>query len=305
MLEDLGLLPALEMVATQFVQQTGIACTLDAPAGISSEWTEAPEVAICLYRIVQEALNNVLKHARASKVRIRLEAESPDSISLRVIDDGVGMDHLDMRKPDSFGILGMQERVRPHGGLVRIDSVPGKGTTLEVHISRATAPLAGASRAKAVHSGYTSHEEPPHEGLDDAHTLPRLLSRTSHRALQDAIDALAGSVVVIDSRGVIRFVNRAWTEFVRRNGNVHAEAVGPGVNYLDSCREYATFDPAGRNLWQGLDELLHGSRTAFECVYTCHSPDEWRWYQMHAIPMANGDVMVEHFLIRHERRGRD
>ena len=255
MLEDLGLVPALELLASQFGQQTGIACRIDAPPGIYEALTEAPEVAICLYRIVQEALNNVVKHAHARNVRIRLVTESSAAISLQVTDDGVGMDDADRHKSESFGILGIQERVRSHGGFMRIESTPGAGTRLEVHFPLGARPPVVARHIGAAHSGDRSQEDTEHEGLDDAHTLPRLLSRTTQRALQDAIDALAGNVAILDAHGVIRFVNRAWIEFARRNGVPDPASVGPGVDYIEACRK----SPIGRRRGTGRCARTQGS----------------------------------------------
>src|SRR5206468_9930702 len=107
MLEDLGLVPALEAMASHFSQQTGIACRVDAPEeDVSNEWVEAPSVALCLYRVAQEALNNVAKHSDASEVHIRLAMATESSISLQIGDNGRGMAAADMRKLESFGILG-------------------------------------------------------------------------------------------------------------------------------------------------------------------------------------------------------
>ncbi|WP_213959295.1 MULTISPECIES: PAS domain S-box protein [unclassified Variovorax] len=303
MLEDLGLLPALELLASQFGQQTGIVCRIDAPPGIYEAPTEDPELAICLYRVVQEALNNVVKHAHASTVRIRLVMESAVAISLQVTDDGVGMDEADLHKSESFGILGIQERVRSHGGLMRIESTPGAGTRLEVHFPLGARPPVVARHARAARSGDSAREDTDHEALDDAHTLPRLLSRTTQRALQDAIDALTGNVAILDAHGVIRFVNRAWNEFARRNGVPDTASVGHGVDYIEACRKSRMANVEAPDVARGLKELLNGNRTAFSSTYACHSPDELRWFQMNATPMANGNVLVEHVLIRHESRG--
>ncbi len=116
MLEDPGPLPALEAMASQFSQQSGIACEIDAVSELTDELLEAPAVAICLYRVVQEALNNVAKHSGASEVHIRL-VNHQRTRSRCVRDNGQGMESLDRRKFESFGILGMQERVRAHGGV--------------------------------------------------------------------------------------------------------------------------------------------------------------------------------------------
>ena len=132
MLEDLGLEPALEVLVAQFSQRTGIACHLDERRDAGERALESPAVVTCLYRVVQEALNNVAKHARASTVHVRLASAAHGGLVLRVSDDGEGMSLGDRRKADSFGLLGMHERVRALGGVLRIDSQPGAGTTVEV-----------------------------------------------------------------------------------------------------------------------------------------------------------------------------
>jgi PAS domain S-box-containing protein len=134
-LDDLGFVPALSALASQFRQRTGVSCQLevhDVPSGVSSGWTP---VATSLFRIAQEALNNVLKHAQASAVQIRLEAVPGGHLRLRVTDNGRGMCEADRRKAQSFGLLGMQERVRELGGSLRIAGQLGAGTTIEVMVA--------------------------------------------------------------------------------------------------------------------------------------------------------------------------
>lgn len=133
MLEDLGLVPALEMLAAQFRQHSGIRCRIEADDDGGIE-VESPAVATSLYRIAQESLNNVLKHAGARQVTIRLGATEDDRVLLSIHDDGVGFDPAVRRKPSSFGLLGMSERIRALGGELRIDSQPGAGTTIEVRM---------------------------------------------------------------------------------------------------------------------------------------------------------------------------
>jgi len=302
MLEDLGLLPALEAMASQFSQQSGIACEVDAADEMTSELLEAPSVAICLYRVAQEALNNVGKHSHASEVHIRLVKAPENSISLRVRDNGRGMKSADRRKSESFGILGMQERVRAHGGIMHIDGTPGSGTVLEVLI-----PLAGTSWAPGSPFGSkpaddSADADSTYGALDDGRALPRLLSRATDQTLQDVIDAIAGIVAVMDRHGTIRFVNRAWAQFSGRNGIPGTATGSPGANYLEVCRRSSRDDELALTILRGLEEVLYEGRAAFTCEYSCHSREEKRWFRMHATPMANGDVLVAHFLIRVEER---
>lgn len=154
MLEDLGLVAALEMLARQFGERTGISCTVQANAELEDAMVDLPQLATCLYRVTQEALNNVVKHAGASSVDIRLSAVAPDWISLRITDDGSGMSVDDRRKSSSFGIAGMNERLRAQGGTLRIDSTPGAGTTLE-----ALVPLRGRSAQNGAPSDHLDADD--------------------------------------------------------------------------------------------------------------------------------------------------
>jgi PAS domain S-box-containing protein len=134
MLEDLGLAPALEALAAQFQQRTGIACHLDADPRASETALESTATTTCLYRVAQESLNNVAKHAQAHAVELQLESAPDGQLVLRVTDDGQGFGADDRRKPESFGLLGMHERVRALGGTVRVRSRAGAGTTVEVRL---------------------------------------------------------------------------------------------------------------------------------------------------------------------------
>ena len=92
----------------------------------------ASEIETTLYRIAQEALNNIAKHARARHVEIILERRT-DQVSLIVEDDGVGFIPADMDgERRGFGLLGMQERAALVGATVQIESAPGEGTTIFV-----------------------------------------------------------------------------------------------------------------------------------------------------------------------------
>jgi len=147
MLEDLGIVPALELMARQFSQRSGVACRFDAGEGRAgaagapaAELRASAAVTTCLYRVAQEALNNVVKHAGARQVQLSLRQATSGWLQLRIHDDGRGMDTGDRRPPHSFGLLGMRERVRAVGGSLQVDSVPGVGTTIVVTVV-AEAPL--------------------------------------------------------------------------------------------------------------------------------------------------------------------
>jgi signal transduction histidine kinase len=131
-LDDFGLVAALERLTESFTEQTGIA------VGFESLLPTArltPEIETALYRIVQESLTNIVKHAQAHNVSIVLGRKS-DSVSVIVEDDGVGFDP-DRPREDGLGLIGMRERVSLIGGRLTIESRPGAGTTFiaEVPVS--------------------------------------------------------------------------------------------------------------------------------------------------------------------------
>jgi PAS domain S-box-containing protein len=138
MLDDLGLIPALESLATTFQLRTGARCLVDVGPKLSS--LELPsETSVALFRIAQELLTNVMRHAAASLVRIRLY-QGDGRVTLEVTDNGKGITGKRMSKSDSFGLRGMQERVSLLGGYFSIRGALGVGTT-----ARASVPVAECS----------------------------------------------------------------------------------------------------------------------------------------------------------------
>lgn len=128
-LDDLGLLAAIEWLVHNFGQRTGVACTLEA-----DEDLDLPEpYATGVFRMVQESLTNVAKHARARQVTVCIQRDG-DHLLLAVQDDGAGFRVTDPRKPQSLGIAGLRERAHLMRGEVRIDSEPGRGTRVEARI---------------------------------------------------------------------------------------------------------------------------------------------------------------------------
>ncbi len=129
MLDDFGLLPALEWQAREIGKRTGLRVQ------VASEMPgELPEEhKTCVYRVVQEALNNCAQHAQASAVQVSVRHEARQ-ILVTVQDDGSGFDPERVR---GLGLLGMEERARHLGGTFQVDSWPGRGTLLRV-----TLPLA-------------------------------------------------------------------------------------------------------------------------------------------------------------------
>lgn len=135
MLDDHGLLAALRWMGSRFSRRTGIAVTVEGPEDFDRP---APAIEIGLCRIVQEALNNVAKHARAKHVTITVSAQE-GKLGLVVSDDGTGFDpEVVLSRPDSgrWGLITMRERAQASGGTLTIDSAPGKGTRIIVSIAR-------------------------------------------------------------------------------------------------------------------------------------------------------------------------
>ena len=127
-LDDFGLEAALERLRGTFREQTGLA--LDFVARLGDEQL-SPEVATALYRIVQEALTNVVKHAQADAVSILLTRKN-GRVGLVIEDDGRGFDPAS--PAEGFGLQGMRERVELLGGSLQIESRSGAGTTLAVEV---------------------------------------------------------------------------------------------------------------------------------------------------------------------------
>jgi signal transduction histidine kinase len=127
MLDDFGLVPALNWQARETTKRTGLRVQVSA-AELPRDLPE--EHKTCIYRIVQEALNNAVKHAQASVVQVRLQ-HAAGRIDLVVQDDGTGFDAERVR---GLGLLGMEERVHHLGGLFVIDSHPGRGTLVKIEL---------------------------------------------------------------------------------------------------------------------------------------------------------------------------
>lgn len=133
-LEDLGLAPALQTLVREAQQGPGAVDEVEFE--ISGEKVELqPEQELALYRITQEALTNVRKHARAAHVKVSLIFET-GQVRLQIEDDGLGFQvplaMTDFARRDSFGIMGIQERVLALGGTADIQSAPGEGTRVLV-----------------------------------------------------------------------------------------------------------------------------------------------------------------------------
>jgi PAS domain S-box-containing protein len=129
-LDDLGIVAAVEWLAQDFWNRTGSECSFTPP---DEEIDVDPEKAIVIFRIAQEALTNIVRHARATRVSAALRI-CDGSLVLEVADNGRGFVQEDSRKAGTYGLLGMQERALAIGGAVDIESSPGKGTTVRIRV---------------------------------------------------------------------------------------------------------------------------------------------------------------------------
>jgi signal transduction histidine kinase len=129
MLDDLGLIPALHAYVTDFSKRKGLIIRFTAFAGVEAFDSDKRTV---LYRVTQEALANVAKHARASVVRVSI-LKVASGVRLEVSDDGKAFDVgrlTSVEWGDRLGVTGMRERVEMVGGQFGVESAPGAGTTI-------------------------------------------------------------------------------------------------------------------------------------------------------------------------------
>jgi PAS domain S-box-containing protein len=131
-LDDLGLVAAVEWQCQDFQKRTGIPCICVTSA---DDIAMDPERATALFRICQEALTNTARHAQATAVTIKLESRS-NSLQLVVADNGVGIPDTKLSNRQSLGLIGMKERVALFGGEITIQGHPGKGTTVTACLPR-------------------------------------------------------------------------------------------------------------------------------------------------------------------------
>ena len=150
-----GLVAALQWIAGRFEKRSGVTCVLRSPADLPVLPVGVPLVA---YRVAQEALTNVTKHARASRVEIDLSLAG-GVLSLEVSDNGRGLHNDALGKARSFGIRGLHERARTVGGWVDLSSDTGKGTTMIFSV-----PLLKAQRALAEPVPSSSEADPSRWG---------------------------------------------------------------------------------------------------------------------------------------------
>ena len=130
LLDDIGLEAALEWQAEEFEKRTGIKCKIN----FCTEVINLDEKrSIALFRIFQETLTNITRHAKATKVKIILE-QNANEVKLKVSDNGIGIKPEKMTQPGSFGLIGMRERANYLGGDLIIEGKSQKGTTVTLRI---------------------------------------------------------------------------------------------------------------------------------------------------------------------------
>ena len=131
-LDDLGIFPALEFLAKGVSERMGLPIAVEG----SGVGRFPPSIETALYRIVQEAVSNVCRHARANRVSIRLQRDA-GAIRCSIRDDGIGFDVpsvLAKKGERGIGLIGIRERLNPFKGTLQVKSTPGKGTELYISI---------------------------------------------------------------------------------------------------------------------------------------------------------------------------
>ena len=140
---DLGLSAAVEWQIAEFRRRSGIACELVAEP---KDVTLSDHAATAFFRILQESLSNIVRHAHATNVRVEL-ASSGTELTMTVIDNGIGLGARERGKPGSFGLVGIEERINILGGAFSISSTDGEGTTVCVSV-----PIDAVAAHDAEHS---------------------------------------------------------------------------------------------------------------------------------------------------------
>jgi signal transduction histidine kinase len=132
-LDDFGLLAAIEQLAVDFQRRTGMNVHADIPDALHRS---SPVVEISIYRIIQEAFTNIEKHSRASNVALQLLERDEGVLALSINDDGQGFrveDAVEDGRPH-FGLRNLRERVKLLNGIIEIDSAPGQGTEISIEL---------------------------------------------------------------------------------------------------------------------------------------------------------------------------
>jgi signal transduction histidine kinase len=147
-LDDLGIVPAVDWLVSNFQNRTGIEVMLN----VEPPNLEIPkEMHTSLYRIVQEALTNVMRHAQATQVKIKIEGR-PQEVVIEVRDNGRGFDPNTLGHTRSLGLTGIRERAALIGASAEIIGSPGTGTLVSVHV-----PINGSETAGGEHYDTSSY----------------------------------------------------------------------------------------------------------------------------------------------------
>jgi signal transduction histidine kinase/streptogramin lyase len=140
LLDDAGIVPALEDHLQAVATRTDVRIEFEATPGVANV---PPGLNTTVFRVVQEAISNALRHARAAKIRVVLH-DQPDALQVVIEDDGVGFDvevvRQRIRRGEHLGMLGMTERVRNAGGTIEFDSRPGAGSRISVRVPYSRPP---------------------------------------------------------------------------------------------------------------------------------------------------------------------
>jgi two-component system, NarL family, sensor histidine kinase UhpB len=129
-LDDLGLIAALEWQLAQFATLSGLRLHSTLPA------TDPPlhaDACTAVFRIVQEALTNIARHAQATEVSVRMESDTHE-VRVEVADDGRGITQHEQASPDALGLVGLRERALAAGGALTITGAPGRGTRVSLRL---------------------------------------------------------------------------------------------------------------------------------------------------------------------------
>lgn len=129
LLDNLGLIAAMEWQIADFKFRTGIRCTLAADEAIPPVLDQ--DLSTALFRIFQETLTNIARHSKATLAEVLLTVQE-GNVSLEVKDNGIGIDRKAIVRPESYGLMGIRERVNFRGGSFKIQGVPGRGTTVRI-----------------------------------------------------------------------------------------------------------------------------------------------------------------------------
>ncbi|MGS0755146.1 sensor histidine kinase [Roseateles sp. GG27B] len=142
-LDELGLVAALQAMCEAWQARTGVACVFESEGSLLLQVASDPHEAAAqlardtaLYRVAQEALSNVMRHAQALQVRMRLHVDPQAGLALTVTDDGCGFDCA--ANQPGLGLRGAQERAALFGGQLQLSSAPGKGTCMRLRLPHST-----------------------------------------------------------------------------------------------------------------------------------------------------------------------